>query len=71
MILDNTNYDLSLRFEETLNKIDHVSSFSIKKFNKDFIFYELIFNGEPKSFIDVMEEQNFNFDTQTRTWILK
>ena len=69
--VDSTNYGLSLKFEEILEEIDHVSSFSINKFNKDFIFYELIFNGEPKSFIDVMEEQNFNFDTQTRTWILK
>ena len=65
------NFDLSLKFEKTLNNIDLISSFSINKFNKDFIFYELIFNGTPKNFINIMKEQNFNFDTQNKTWILK
>ena len=69
--VDSNNYDLSSKFEKTLDKIDHVSSFSINNFNKDFIFYELIFNGEPKNFINIMEEQNFNFDTQNKIWILK
>ena len=69
--VDNKDYDLSLKFEETLNKIDLMSSFSINSFNKDFIFYELIFNGTPKSFINIMEEKNFNFDTQNKIWILK
>ena len=58
--VDSNNYDLSSKFEETLDKIDHISGFSINKFNKDFIFYELIFNGEPKIFINIMEEQNLN-----------
>ena len=69
--VDSNNYDLSSKFEKTLDKIDHVSSFSINNFNKDFIFYELIFNGEPKNFINIMEEQNLNFDIQNRIWILK
>ena len=69
--VDSNNYDLSSKFEKTLDKIDHVSSFSINNFNKDFIFYELIFNGEPKNFINIMEEQKLNFDIQNRIWILK
>ena len=69
--VDSNNYDLSLKFEEVLDNVDHVSSFSINSFNKDFIFYELIFNGEPKSFINIMGEKNLNFDTQNRIWILK
>jgi hypothetical protein len=69
--VDSKNFDLSLKFEETLDKIDLINSFSINKFNKDSIFYELIFNGTPKNFINIMKEQNFNFDTQNKTWILK
>ena len=69
--VDNRNYDLTLKFVETLNKIDLISSFSINSFNKNFIFYELIFNGTPKNFINIMEEENFNFDTQNKIWILK
>ena len=59
------------QFEKILSKIDVINSFSIGRFNKDFIFYELIFNGTPKSFINIMKEQNFNFDTQNKTWVLK
>ncbi len=69
--LDNKDYDLSLKFEDTLNKIDLVSSFSINSFNKDFIFYDLIFNGTTKNFINVMKEKNFNFDTQNKIWKIK
>ncbi len=69
--VDSKNFGRSLKFEETLDKIDLISTFSIIKFNKDFIFYELIFNGTPKNFINIMKEQNFNFDIQNKTWILK
>ena len=69
--VDSKNFDLSLKFEKTLNNIDLINSFSINKFNKDFIIYELIFNGTPKNFINIMKEQNFNFNTQNKTWILK
>ena len=69
--VDSKNFDLSLKFEETLNNIDLISGFSISKYNKDYIFYKLIFNGTPKNFINIMKEQNFDFDTQNKTWILK
>ena len=69
--IDNKNFDLTLKFEETLKKIDLINNFSISKFNKDYIFYELIFNGTPKNFINIMKNQNFNFDTQNKIWILK
>jgi hypothetical protein len=71
ILLDSKNYDLSSKFEETLDEIDLVGNFSIISFNKDFIVYELIFNGTPKNFINLMKEKNFNFDTQNKVWILK
>jgi len=69
--LDAKNYDLSSKFEEILNEIDLVNNFSIISFNKDFIIYELIFNGTRKNFINIMQEQNLNFDTQNKVWVLK
>ena len=69
--LDAKNYDLSSKFEEILNEMDLVNNYSIISFNKDFIIYELIFNGTRKNFINIMQEQNFNFDTQNKVWILK
>ena len=69
--VNNKDFNLSSRFEENLNKIDLISNYSISKFNKDFIFYEVIFNGTPKTFINIMKDQNHNFDTQKKIWILK
>ena len=67
----NADLNLSSKFEESLNNIDLISSYFISKFNKDFIFYEVIFNGTPKNFINIMKDLNYNFDTQKKTWILK
>ena len=69
--INSNNFDLSLKFENICNEIDLISSFSINSFNKDFILYDLIFNGAPNSFINIMEKKNFNFDTQNKIWILK
>ena len=69
--LDNKNFELSLKFEKALNSIDFINNFTIRKFDKDFILYEIIFNGTPQNFIDIMEEQNFSLDTQNKIWILK
>ena len=69
--IENKDLNFSTKFEETLNMIDLISNYSISKFNKDYIFYEIIFNGTPKNFINIMTDQNYNFDTQKKTWILK
>ena len=69
--VNNTDFELSAKFEETLDKIDLINNDSISKFDKDFIFYEVIFNGTTKNFINIMKNQNYNFDTQKKTWILK
>ena len=65
------NYEISSKFETTLEKIDLINNFSISSFSKDSIFYEIIFNGTPKHFLDIMEEHDFSFNTQNKIWILK
>ncbi len=69
--VDNKDFDFSSKFESVLEKIDSISNYSIIRFNKDFIYYEVIFNGTSNNFITIMENQNYNFDTQKKTWILK
>lgn len=68
--IDNKNLKRSLEFEKTLNEIDLISNFSVKRFDKDLIFYDVIFNGTPKNFINIMNNRNYNFDTQKKIWIL-
>ncbi len=69
--VDNKNLETSLKFENTLKQIDLINSYSINKFDNNFIFYEIIFNGTPKNFISIMNNKNYNFDTQKKIWILR
>jgi hypothetical protein len=69
--VNNNNLNISIKFEETLNNIDLINNYYVSKFDKDYIFYEIIFNGTPKSFINIMRDQNYIFDTQKKIWILK
>ena len=69
--VDNQNLKKSLDFEKILNDVDLINNYSVNKFDKNFIFYEIIFNGTPKSFINIMSNKNYNFDTQKKIWILK
>ena len=58
-------------FEKVLEEMDLIYNFNIQKFDKDFIYYRIIFNSTPNYFLKLMENQNFNFDTQNNVWILK
>ena len=69
--IDSKKFNTSLEFENILKKIDLINEFSIKKINKDFIYYEVIFNGTTKNFINIMSQKNYKFDTQKKIWILK
>ena len=69
--VDDKDFILSSEFEKTLDEVDLVNNYFISKFNKDYIFYEIIFNGTTTKFINLMRDQNYNFDTQKKVWILK
>jgi len=69
--IDNKNLGISSKIENIFKEIDLISFYSIKNFDKDFIYYEIIFNGTPQNFIKIMNDRNYNFDTQKKIWILK
>ncbi len=69
--VDNKNLNISSDFEKNLDSIDLVNDYLINKFDKDFIYYEIIFNGTPTKFINIMEKRNYKFNTQKKIWILK
>ena len=58
--IKNNNLDKSTRFELDLNNIELVNDYSVQKFNKEYIFYEIIFNGTVQNFINIMENKNYN-----------
>ena len=69
--VNNKDLNISSKFEETLSVISLINNYSINKFDKDFIYYEIIFNGTPKNFISIMNDKDYNFDIQKKIWILK
>ena len=68
---DNQQSKKILKFESALDSLDLVNYYSIKKFDNQHIFYDIVFNGTPKKFINLMKNKNYIFDTQKKTWILK
>jgi hypothetical protein len=65
---DNSNVS---RLENTLDEVNLIYDYYISKFDKDFIYYQIIYNGTPDIFLKSMENRNFNFNTQNKTWVLK
>ena len=58
-------------FEKTLNNINLIYDYYILKFDKDFIYYQIIFNGTPNNFLKFMKSSNLNLNTQNKTWVLE
>ena len=49
-------------FEKKMIEIDLIYDFFIKKFDKDFTYYQIIFNGTPNIFLKTMSENNYKFE---------
>ena len=58
-------------FEKTLRNNNLIYDYLILKFDKDFIYYQIIFNGTPNNFLKFMKKNNFNLNTQNKTWVLE
>ena len=69
--IKNEDLERSNNFELFLNEIDMVSDYSVQKFNKEFIFYEVLFNGTVQNFINIMKNKKYNLNTQKKVWMLE
>ena len=69
--IKNENKQKIFNFENIINEQDLIYDFSIIKYNKDFIIYNVIFNGTPNIFLKKMQENDFNIDTQNKIWTLE
>ena len=67
----NSNNFQIIEFEKILDSTDLIYDFHISKLNKDYIYFQIIFNGEPSVFLKTMNDNNFNFDIQNKIWVLK
>ncbi len=71
VMIDNIDQSRISSFEKILNNTDLVYDFYISKFDKDFTYYQIIFNGTPSIFLKTMKDNAFIFDTQNKVWILR
>ena len=69
--VNNKDLNVSLKFEKVMNEVDLIRNYSINKFDKEFVYYEIIFNGTPKKFINIMNSKNYKFNIEKKIWILK
>jgi len=69
--IKNDDLKKSNNFELFLNEIDMVSDYSIQKFDKEFVFYEVLFNGTVQNFINIMKNKKYNLNTQKKVWTIE
>ena len=69
--IKNDDLKKSNNFELFLNEIDLISDYSIQKFDKEFIFYDVLFNGTVQNFINIMKNKKYNLNTQKKVWLIE
>ena len=59
------------QLEEKLSNIDLIYNFYIYKFDNKNNIYKIIFNGTPDKFIEVMKNNNYEFEISNKIWVMK
>ena len=69
--VENSNNIKIYKLEEKLSNIDLIYNFYIYKFDNKNNIYKIIFNGTPNKFIKVMKNNNYEFETVNKIWVMK
>ena len=69
--VENTNNIKIYQLENILSNIDLIYNFNIYKFDNKNNIYKIIFNGTPDKFIEVMKNNNYEFETVNKIWVMK
>ena len=51
-----------------MDDLDLVFSYEIAKFDKDTIYYKLIYNGAPNKFLDDLESRGMKINIENKNW---
>ena len=62
------DYDKSMRFENFLKYNELVAEFFIKDFDNQKVNYKIIFNGSPKQFLKIINNNGININTSKQIW---
>jgi hypothetical protein len=66
--IKSAEYDKILKFENIMDDLDLVFSYEIAKFDKDTIYYKLIYNGAPNKFLDDLESRGIKINIENKNW---
>ncbi len=69
--VENSNNIKIYQLEKKLSNIDLIYNFYIYKFDNKNNIYKIIFNGTPDKFIEVMKNNNYEFETVNKIWVMK
>ena len=69
--VENINNIKIYQLEEILSNIDLIYNFYIYKFDNKNNIYKIIFNGTPDKFIEIMKNNNYEFETVNKIWVMK
>ena len=69
--VENSNNIKIYQLEEKLSNIDLIYDFYIYKFDNEKNIYKIIFNGTPGKFIELMKNNNYEFETDSKIWVMK
>ena len=69
--IDSSNNTKISNFEKTLSETDLIYNFLITKFDNNYIYYQIIYNGTPDNFLKSMNYNDYQFNTQNKIWELK
>ena len=67
----NSNNIRIYKLEKKLSNIDLIYNFYIYKFDNKNNFYRIIFNGTPDKFLEIMKNNNYDFETLNKIWVMK
>ena len=67
----NSNNIKIYQLEEKLSEIDLIYNYYIYKFDNKNNIYKIIFNGTPDKFIELMKNNNYEFETVNKIWVMK
>ena len=69
--INSKEYTKIQNLEKVLNNLDLISNFYILKFDNQKIYFRIIYNGSPKTFLKDMNKNNFDLIMENNTWTVK
>tara|TARA_B100000989_G_scaffold33393_1_gene21339 strand:- start:3279 stop:4352 length:1074 start_codon:yes stop_codon:yes gene_type:complete len=69
--IKNSNFELTDKIENILNRSDFVYEYEIEKMNSKEIIYRIIYNSDPDKFLSTLNTNNIKINSSSEIWKIK